>query len=587
MRQLTRLHGATLQPDGATVFSLWAPDARNVALRLGDGSLHSLHHQDDGWYSARVSCGAGARYRFLIDEQLSVPDPASRYQPKGIDGPSCVVDPAAFAWQHTDWQGRPWHESVIYELHPAACGGYDGIRQRLAELQQLGITAIELMPISEHPGQRNWGYDGVFPFAPQSSLGTPDQLKRLIDEAHGLGIMVLLDVVYNHFGPHGNYLGDYAKRFFREDLSTPWGASIDFSRPEVADFFCENALMWLTDYRIDGLRLDAVHAIQDADFLTTFAQRVRDSLPSDRHVHLMLENEHNQASLLEAGYDAQWNDDGHHALHVLLTGEDESYYSDFAQDTTIKLARCLREGFIYQGEPDRNGTPRGEPSSQLPPTAFILFLQNHDQIGNRALGERLINLADHRAIKAALGLVLLCPMIPLLFMGEEWGCEQPFLYFTDHPQDLANAVREGRRNEFADFKAFADEQLRQRIRDPNAPASYLSSVPDRETGNPTLQEDWLAYYRSLLQARHRHIIPRLPGTESDGTKILGEKAVCACWRLGDGSRLRIELNLSEHAVQVSPPDPGSTLIHDYRASLSRDTGLLPGFSSRAVLDAAT
>lgn len=587
MRQLTRLHGATLQPDGATSFALWAPDAHNVAVRLGDGSVHNLHHQDEGWYSARVSCGSGTNYRFLIDNKLSVPDPASHYQPKGIDGPSCVIDPAAFAWQHNDWRGRPWHETVIYELHPAAYGGFNGIRRRLVELHELGITAIEMMPISEYPGKHNWGYDGAFPFAPQSSLGTPDELKQLIDAAHGLGLMVFMDVVYNHFGPVGNYLADYASAFFHKDQVTPWGLAIDFSQPEVADFFCENALMWLSDYRIDGLRFDAVHAIHDAHFLPDLAQRVRDSLPSDRHVHLMLENAHNQASLLEAGYDAQWNDDGHHALHVLLTGENESYYSDFAQDTTIKLARCMQEGFIYQGERDRSGTSRGEPSKHLPPTAFILFLQNHDQIGNRALGERLINLADHRALKAALGLVLLCPMVPLLFMGEEWGCEQPFFYFTDHPEDLAQAVREGRRNEFADFHAFADEHLRQRIPDPNNAATYLSSVPNRDAGNSTLQVDWLAYYRSLLQARHTHIIPRLPGTEADGAQVLGEKAISACWKLGDGSRLRIELNLSEHSMQVSPPDTGSIIIHDYRASLSREPGVLPGFSSRAMLDSAT
>ena len=587
MRELTRLHGATLQPDGATSFSLWAPDARSVAVRLGDGSVHSLNHQDDGWYSARIACGAGTSYRLIIDDDLSVADPASRYQPKGIDGPSCVVDPNAYPWQHNDWQGRPWHETVIYELHPAACGGFAGICQRLPELQELGITAIELMPVSEHPGQHNWGYDGVFPFAPQSSLGTPDELRQLVDAAHGLGLMVFMDVVYNHFGPHGNYLASYASAFFDPEQHTPWGAAINFSRGEVADFFCENALMWLSEYRIDGLRLDAVHAIPDQQFLRQLAERIRDSLPSDRHVHLMLENERNQASLLEAGYDAQWNDDGHHALHVLLTGEGESYYSDFVQDTTIKLARCMREGFIYQGETSRNGAARGEPSGHLPPTAFILFLQNHDQIGNRALGERLINLADHRAIKAALGLVLLCPMIPMLFMGEEWGCEQPFLYFTDHPEDLAKAVREGRRNEFADFSAFADEQLRQRIPDPNAAPTYLTSVPDRDLGNHTLQADWLGHYRELLRVRHEQVIPRLPGTESDQTTILGKKAICASWRLGDGSRLRIDLNLSEHPVPVSPPEMGSTIIHEYRASLSRDTGLLPGFSSRAVLDPAT
>lgn len=587
MHDLTRLHGATLQPDGATSFSLWAPDAHSVAVRLGDGSVHTLHHQDDGWYSARVSCGAGTAYRFLIDGQLSVPDPASRYQPQGVDGPSCVIDPNAFVWQCRQWQGRPWHETVIYELHPGACGGFAGIQARLPELLELGITAIELMPVSQCPGQRNWGYDGVFPFAPQASYGTPDELRQLIDSAHAQGLMVFMDVVYNHFGPHGNYLGEYASGFFRQDQPTPWGAAIDFRAAQVCDFFCENALMWVLDYRIDGLRLDAVHAIRDADFLGTLAQRVRSAVPDGRQVHLMLENERNQASLLDQGYDAQWNDDGHHALHVLLTGESESYYSDFARDTTIKLARCLQEGFIYQGETSRGGGQRGEPSGHLPPTAFILFLQNHDQVGNRALGERLINLADHRAIKAALGLVLLCPMIPLLFMGEEWGCEQPFLFFTDHDQELGKAVREGRRNEFADFAAFADEALRQRIPDPNVAATYLSSVPDRSQGNPTLQEDWLACYRSLLRLRHAHIVPRLPGSLSDGTHILGEKAVSACWRLGDGSRLRIDLNLSEHAVAVAAPDPGTTVIYDYRASLSRDPGLLPGYSTRAILDPAT
>lgn len=587
MRELTHMHGATLQPDGATSFSLWAPDAHSVVVRLGDGSVHRLHHQDEGWYSARVGCGAGTQYRFLIDDRLAVPDPASRYQPQGVDGPSCVIDLEAFSWQYEHWRGRPWHETIIYELHPGVLGGFRGIRQRLGELRELGVTAIQLMPISQYPGKHNWGYDGVFPFAPQSSLGTPSELHQLVDAAHGLGIMVFLDVVYNHFGPLGNYLAKYASPFFQVGNNTPWGAAIDFSHPQVADFFCENALMWLSDYRMDGLRLDAVHAISDQRFLRELALRIRESLPAGRHTHLMLENERNQASLLEAGYDAQWNDDGHHALHVLLTGENESYYSDFSRDTTIKLARCLQEGFVYQGEPDRNGSSRGEPSGHLPPTAFILFLQNHDQVGNRALGERLVNLADHRAVKAALSLVLLCPMIPLLFMGEEWGCEQPFLYFTDHPEELAQAVRQGRRNEFADFSAFADEVLRQRIPDPNSVSTYLTSIPDREAGNPTLQPDWLAYYRTLLHLRQTQIIPRLPGTESDGTVILAEQAVSARWKLGDGSRLCIDLNLSEHPVSVSMPEVGSRIIHDYRASLSRDAGTLPGFSARVVLDPAT
>ena len=587
MFEITRLHGATVQTDGATCFSLWAPDADTVAVKLGDGSVHTLHHQASGWYSARVNCGPGTAYRFLINGQLSVPDPASRHQPQGVDGPSCVLDPDAFAWQINEWQGRPWHETVIYELHPGAFGGFAGIQARLPELVDLGVTAIELMPVNECPGKQNWGYDGIFPFAPQSSCGTPDDLRRLIDAAHASGLMVFMDVVYNHFGPHGNYLGEYAKGFFREDIDTPWGPAIDFRNTPVCDFFCENALMWILDYRIDGLRLDAVHAISEIDFLTNLARRVRSAVPPERHVHLMLENERNQASLLTEGFDAQWNDDGHHALHVLLTGENESYYRDFADDTTIKLARCLKEGFIYQGETSRTGASRGEPSGHLPPTAFILFLQNHDQVGNRAFGERLITLADHRAVKAALGLVLLCPMIPLLFMGEEWGCEQPFLFFTDHNEELGKAVREGRRQEFADFAAFADEMIRQRIPDPNSHSTYVTSVPDRTGGNPTLQDDWLAYYRSLLRLRHAHIVPRLPCTLSDGTTIPGEKAVSACWRLGDGSRLRIDLNLSDSPVVVTAPDPGTSIIHDYRASLSKDPTILPGYSSRAILDQAT
>ncbi|MBP5090235.1 malto-oligosyltrehalose trehalohydrolase, partial [Pseudomonas chlororaphis] len=471
------------------------------------------------------------RYRFNIDERIRVPDPASRAQDGDVHGPSLVVDPQAYRWQHPHWQGRPWHQAVIYELHVGVLGGYREVEKHLPRLVELGITAIELMPLAEFPGDRNWGYDGVLPYAPEASYGSPDDLKHLIDCAHGLGLAVMLDVVYNHFGPDGNYLHHYAKAFFREDRHTPWGAAIDFRRQPVRDFFIDNALMWLLEYRFDGLRLDAVHAIDDPDFLHELAQRVRQRIDPARQVWLTLENEHNQASLLEQHFDAQWNDDGHNALHVLLTGETDAYYADFAERPTEKLARCLSQGFAYQGHVTRHGTARGEPSGHLPPSAFVLFLQNHDQIGNRAFGERLVRLAEPQALRAATVLLLLSPMIPLLFMGDELAAPQPFLFFTSHHGELADAVREGRRGEFAAFSAFADPHKREQIPDPNAPDTFLASRPQAD---PDQGEQTRALYRQLLQLRREHIVPYLPGAEALGAEVLAEGALCARWRLGNG-----------------------------------------------------
>ncbi|WP_243666975.1 malto-oligosyltrehalose trehalohydrolase [Pseudomonas brassicae] len=421
-------HGAVMLDSDTTRFALWAPDAQQVEVERADAAPIPMQRRDDGWFELSLACPAGTRYRYRIDGVLSVPDPASRGQPEGVHGYS-QVQGHAYTWLHPQWQGRPWHEAVIYEVHVGLLGGYAGVAEHLPRLAALGVTAIELMPIGQFPGARNWGYDGVLPFAPQCSYGSPRQLKALIDQAHGLGLMVLLDVVYNHFGPDGNYLHRYASGFFREDRHTPWGAAIDFRRRQVRDFFIENALMWLHDYRFDGLRLDAVHAIDDPDFLHELARRVRLATPAGRQVWLTLENERNQAHLLEEGYDAQWNDDGHNALHVLLTGEHEGYYVDYREAPLHKLARCLSQGFVFQGEPDRNGHPRGEASGHLAPGAFVLFLQNHDQIGNRALGERLPRLCAPAALRAATALLLLAPMVPLLFMGDDWGCEQPFLFF--------------------------------------------------------------------------------------------------------------------------------------------------------------
>lgn len=568
-------HGAIMLDAQHTRFALWAPDAFYVSVELENGKSIAMLPQADGWFEVEIKCPTGTRYRYNIDGEQDVPDPASRAQASDVHGWSLVVDPLAYHWRQPNWQGRPWHEAVIYELHVGALGGYANVEQHLPRLAEMGVTAIELMPLAQFPGERNWGYDGVLPYAPHSSYGTPEQLKHLIDSAHEHGLAVILDVVYNHFGPDGNYLGQYAASFFQEDVHTPWGAGIDFERREVRDFFLDNALMWLLEYRFDGLRLDAVHAIDNPGFLQELAQRVRQQVDTGRHVWLVLENELNQASLLKHDFDAQWNDDFHNVLHVLLTGETDAYYSDFAQDPTAKLARCLGEGFIYQGDTTRHGHARGEPSGGLPPTAFVAFLQNHDQIGNRALGERLHQLCPPQALKAATALLLLSPMIPLMFMGDEANAAEPFLFFTDHHGELAEAVREGRRNEFADFAAFHDPERREHIPDPNALSTLQQSMPT------LADQDHVAFYRELLSLRHRHIVPHLPGSVALGAQVLGDAAVSARWRLGNGSVLQIDLNLSATALEHStPPHP---IIF---ATPAGDGTRLPPYSARVTLSPA-
>ena len=581
-----RTHGAVLLDPEHTRFALWAPDAFYVSVELDTGESIPMLPQANGWFMIQARCPAGTRYRYNIDGELEVPDPASRSQDGDIDRHSVVVDPHAYQWRHTNWCGRPWYDAVIYELHVGALGGFEGVEQQLARLAGLGVTAIELMPLSQFPGDRNWGYDGVLPYAPQASYGTPDQLKHLIDSAHGHGLAVIVDVVYNHFGPDGNYLHRYAKGFFREDKHTPWGAAIDFRRREVRDFFIDNALMWLLEYRFDGLRLDAVHAIEDPDFLQELAARVRQQVDPTRYVWLTVENEHNQASLLEQGYDAQWNDDGHNALHVLLTGETDAYYADYAEQPTEQLARCLSQGFVFQGHTNRHGESRGEPSGHLPPSAFVLFLQNHDQVGNRALGERLHQLAPPQALQAATALLLLSPMIPLMFMGDEVVAEQPFLFFTSHHGELAELVREGRRNEFKAFSAFADPEKRKRIPDPNAASTFEASRPSLEAHQPE-QLASEALYRQLLKIRREEIVPRLPAAHALGAEVLNHGAVSARWQMGDGSVLRIDLNLSDQPVEHSAPQDAQILFeHPPQAMGLLQQGVLTPYSALVSLTQA-
>ena len=527
-------------------FALWAPDRQSVSLEIKGGATLPMEPASDGWFCIEVKVSEDSHYRFRLAPDLAVPDPASRRQAGGVHGWSVVtpISPPA-----TGWTGRPWEEAVIYELHVGLCGGFAGVADRLPGLAAIGITAIELMPVNAFSGSRNWGYDGVLPFAPAEAYGSPADLRALIDAAHDLGLMIFLDVVYNHFGPDGNYLGAYAEPFFHADRHTPWGGAVAVDRPQVAAYFRENALMWLHDYGFDGLRFDAVHAIGDDAFLDALAHDLRAATPG-RHIHLMLENERNDAGRLGPGhYDAQWNDDFHNVMHVLLTGENDAYYEDFAERPVHRLARCLMEGFIYQGDPSphQQGKHRGTPSAHLPPSAFIAFLQNHDQTGNRAMGERLIALTSKERLKAATTLLLLMPHIPLLFMGEETGATSPFLFFTDFHDDLADAVREGRRREFKGFAAFASAAARAHIPDPNARATFDMA---RVVGGPDGAE-WRSFYNALLTLRHQIIVPGIAGAHAIGATVLSDSAVQAVWRLGDGRLLSILLNLSDLPVDVS------------------------------------
>jgi maltooligosyltrehalose trehalohydrolase len=569
--------GAEITGNGVR-FALWAPTARNVALVL-DGVEHAMTDDGGGWRRLVVPQGrAGSRYQYRIDGDLLVPDPASRFQPDDVSGASAVVDPTAYDWSDAAWRGRPWEEAVLYEVHVGTAtsdGTHAALAGKLEDLRDLGVTALELLPLSDFPGRRNWGYDGVLPFAPDSSYGTPDDLKALIDRAHALGLMVFIDVVYNHFGPAGNYLHAYARSFFTERHQTPWGAGINFdsveSRP-VRDFFIHNALYWLQEFHVDGLRFDAVHAIADDSehhILAEIAEHARAALPG-REIHLVLENDANQARFLRRDpdgrpqlYTAQWNDDLHHCWHTLLTGERDGYYVDYADDPVHRLGRCLAEGFAYQGEPSahRNGEPRGEPSAHLPPSAFVSFLQNHDQIGNRALGERISHLAAPERLALARAGVLLAPHVPMLYMGEEWDASNPFLYFVDFSEDeaLSEAVREGRRREFANFKSFAEQHGETQIPDPTHEDTVKLSALDWDEASRPPHADARAEVRRLLRLRQQEIAP-LTGTVALGAayEVPRPGCVAVTWRFAGGT-LRFVANVGDEETALDMAGRGRAI----------------------------
>ena len=594
-RRHTMPFGAELTPEGQVRFRLWAPGAHEVEVVLheGAGTPRSLKMpaRGDGWFElVSGAARAGSRYKFRIDGKIEVPDPASRSNPDDVHGPSEVIDPTAFEWDDEAWRGRPWHEAVIYELHVGTFspeGTFAGAAKKLDHLAELGITAIELMPIADFPGQRGWGYDGVLEFAPESAYGRPEELKSLVAAAHRRGIAVMLDVVYNHFGPEGNYLHVYAPQFFNERHQTPWGAAINFDAAGsrvVRDFYIHNTLYWLEEFHLDGLRFDAVHAIADdspTHILTEIARAARSGPGKERHIFLVLENGDNQASFLGKPdapdtFDAQWNDDVHHCLHTLVTGERDGYYEDYVENPHAMLCRCLAEGFGYQGQMSAHlGKARGERSGHLPPTAFVNFLQNHDQIGNRAFGDRIDSVASSEAaLRAANAVLLLAPAPPMLFMGEEWQAPQPFPYFCDFEPELADKVREGRKREFARFEKFGDRGGVAALPDPTSLATFNSARLDWNLLKEGDHADILDQAQRLLAIRKADIVPLIPKIHS-GTciKLEANGAFAVDWRLDDGACLHLLANMTDRAVPVVGRVAGRMIYSTHpniRAAMTRN-----------------
>ena len=588
--------GAQLLEQGGTRFRLWAPSVLRAELQLAEDRLvgahpHPMHAAEPGWHEVTVpEAGAGSRYKFLLQLKdgttWSVPDPASRSNPDGVHEASSVVDARAYAWCETAWRGRAWADAVIYELHVGTftpAGTFAAATARLPELAALGITALQLMPLAAFPGARNWGYDGVLPFAPAACYGTPDELKALVDAAHGLGLMVLLDVVYNHFGPDGNYLHAYCPEFFNPAQRTPWGAAINFDGPSsrtVRDYFVHNALYWTTEYRLDGLRLDAVHAFRDSsrpDIVCELAHALGEGpgrAGPGREIHLVLENNRNEARYLVrdvAGRPlyatAQWDDDVHHALHVLLSGEADGYYADYAPDPLARLGRALAEGFAYQGEHSAfRDKSRGAPSAHLPPHAFVGFLQNHDMIGNRAFGGRIDSFADARFLVAAYACLLLTPLVPMLFMGEEFAASTPFLYFCDFGPELAAAVAAGRRREFRRFAAFTDEAAIARIPDPNAAATFEVSKLRWSERMQSPHRERLALVGELLALRRQRLARHLTGLRHGGRYRIERGALHVAWDLEDGSAWRLLAHFGRESMDTAQGPVGDVIfsagVHD-------------------------
>lgn len=567
-RTCQRHWGAEYISDDVVRFRVWAEGQKNLTLRLNDNDIPMVT-SGNGWFQADVpGIRHGAEYQFVLQDGMTVPDPASRAQKGDVNGPSVVIDHRRFAHVNRDWKGRQWEETVIYELHMGTFtpeGTFRAAIDKLPYLAELGITQLEVMPVSQFGGSRGWGYDGVLLYAPHAAYGTPEDFHAFIDAAHGLGLSVVLDIVLNHFGPEGNYLPLLSPAFFDADRMTPWGNGIAYEREPVRQYITDAPLYWLTEYRLDGLRFDAIDQIKDTSdthILEEIAEKIREAIPH-RHVHLTTEDSRNVIFLHprdEQGntplFTAEWNDDFHNAAHVFATGETHAYYQDFAFEPEKKFARALAEGFVYQGEVSlQTGQSRGVECHTQPPPFFVDFIQNHDQTGNRAQGERLITLAGAEKTCVLLATLLLSPHIPLLFMGEEFGETHPFLFFTDFHGELAKAVREGRAKEFTGH-AGHDET----VPDPNDLNTFVRSTLDWDKPSQEEGKSWLRFTRSLLTLRHRHIVPLLRQGGTVEGKILhtAHGRVAVSWQFPQGT-LSLALNIGKKPAPM-PELAGETLF---------------------------
>lgn len=508
--------GATVTPHGAR-FDVWAPASARVEVLIGEPPVpHLLEPRAEGYFSGEIAeIRSEERYRFRLDGGDPLPDPCSRFQPEGVHGPSEVIDPAAFPWTDAGWMGIEMRGQVIYELHAGTFseqGTFAGVTAQLEALRDLGVTVIELMPVAAFPGRWNWGYDGVSLFAPSQNYGHPDDLRRLVDTAHGLGLAVILDVVYNHLGPDGNYLRQFSPDYFTDRHHTLWGEAINYDGERsraVRDFAIANACMWIREYHLDGLRLDATDSIKDDSephLLHELTAAVRGAA-GNRGVVIIAEDARNDVRIIRTagsggyGLDGVWADDFHHALRVALTGARENYYAAFL-GSPEEIARAITEGFVFQGDVfPVSGAPRGTAVTDEAAESFVFCIQNHDQVGNRPFGDRLHHGINAGRYLAASALLLFAPETPLIFMGQEYATDAPFLYFTDHHDELGALVTEGRRREFAGFEAFSHERLRDLIPDPQQPETFLSSRLDdadreRHAGIYRWYRDLIAFRRT-------------------------------------------------------------------------------------------
>jgi maltooligosyltrehalose trehalohydrolase len=558
--------GSELLDGNKCSFLVWAPRASSVEISFSEPRDRKVSMQpaERGYFRAIVDDVApGALYRYRLNGETERPDPASRSQPQGVHGPSQIVDDR-YEWNVSNWRGLPLEKYVIYEVHVGTFtteGTFDAIIPRLARLRELGITAMELMPVAQFPGDRNWGYDGVYPFAVQSSYGGPAALKRLVDECHRHEIAVVLDVVYNHLGPEGNYLAEFAP-YFTDSYATPWGSAINFDQAgsdEVRHYFIENALQWIVDFRIDALRLDAVHAIVDLSarpFLGELRAVVHTKAAElGRDVQLILESNRNDSRMIRSdaaggwGYDAVWNDDFHHSLHVLLTGEREGYYEDYSG--VEDLAGCIRDGFLYAGRYSSfRQMSYGRSSKDIPAKRFVVFTQDHDQIGNRRLGDRLSQTLSVEQLKLAAGTVLLSPFIPMLFMGEEYAESAPFQYFVSHGDaELIEAVRRGRKEEFERFGWSEDAP------DPQDESTFLESKLNWDLQKEGSHRALWDFYRELLRLRRE--LPPLARLDKESLKVttLAHEKVLSVRRWATSGQVLIMLHFDGGWTDLALPVP--------------------------------